>query len=204
MHILRADALSNDARAQMSEVFVSGFGEHLAYFSKSPARLARALAHMFVPEHFYLAVGDDGRVTGMAALTDIGKPSVRLDARQLRRELGVLKGTIAASALRREWERHAFPFPLTEGIGVIEFVATDASFRGKGIATALMQHIIALPEYSSFVLEVAGANETAVRLYRQIGFEEFLRVPHRRRKRSGVDELLYMRYDVRSADSSAV
>ncbi|MDR2044708.1 MAG: GNAT family N-acetyltransferase [Clostridium sp.] len=59
--------------------------------------------------------------------------------------------------------------------GSAEFVAAAPEDRGQGIAAALISHIMEDMPYQSDVLEAADADETAVRLYRRLGFAEFMR-----------------------------
>ncbi len=95
MEVIRADQLA-DAGRRLARVFVDGFGQHLRYFSKDPVRLAAAFAHMFRTDCFFVAV-EDGAVVAMAGITDGNEPAVELNAAHLRRELGLLKGSIAAA-----------------------------------------------------------------------------------------------------------
>lgn len=57
----------------------------------------------------------------------------------------------------------------------LEELYVRPEYRGKGIGTALIRH--ALTEYSGkarrFRLEAEPANESAIRLYRKLGFRDF-------------------------------
>ncbi len=192
MEIKRASEIGESARKKISDIFVDGFIQWLQYFSKDAEKLSRALAHMFVLEAFYVAVVD-GELAGIAACTDGKTPPVRLKSSELRRHLGFVMGSIAGIMLKRELENHPYPFPIEPGTGSVEFVATDRNYRGKGVAWAIIRHIISDTPYSVYVLEVADTNTPAVRLYEKLGFREFLRVPHKYSKQSGINHLVYMK-----------
>lgn len=198
MEIIRASELGDSARKKISDIFVGGFIQWLQYFSKDAEKLSRAFAHMFVLEAFFVAV-IDGEPVGIAACTDGKTPPVRLQANELRHYLGFIRGSIAGMVLKKELENHPYPFPMESGTGSVEFVATDEKYRGKGVASAIIRHIISGTVYSAYVLEVADTNSSAIRLYEKLGFREFLRVPHKQSKQSGINDLVYMKYEKANA-----
>lgn len=109
IEIVQANTLGEPARSRMSDIFVGGFMQWLRYFSDDPARLSRAFSHMFLLDSFYVAL-IDGEIAGIAACTDGISPSVRLSAGDLRRHLGLVKGTIASMVLKPQLENHPYPF----------------------------------------------------------------------------------------------
>lgn len=172
-------------RRRITEVFVDAFGPDFAYFSRDPRTLADAFEHMLVPDVFHLALLD-GEPAGIAACTDGRRPSAVPQARHLRRHLGLVKGTIAAVGLGREFSR-GVP-GATDGTASIEFVGTASRFRGRGVATALIEHFLDLPQYSEYLLEsVADVNTAALSLYRKLGFVEYRRVPAEHTRRTGIN-----------------
>ncbi|WP_246333777.1 GNAT family N-acetyltransferase [Thermoactinomyces mirandus] len=189
--IRRASELGEKARKRMSEIFVYGFGKHLTFFSKDYRKLAAALAHMFVLDVFYVAVVD-GEIAGMAACTNGKVSSVKLDPGELRKHLGIYKGTICYLALKSQFERPSVE--TKDSLASVEFVATASKYRGKGVATAILNRILVLPEYHEYLLEVADTNTGAVRLYEKAGFKEFKRVKQAWSRISGVNYLVYMKY----------
>lgn len=76
--VRKADQLQMDARVQMSRIFADGFSQWLGYFSKDKEQIARAFAHMFNLDQFYVAVAGD-KVAGMAACSDGTSLSVKLN-----------------------------------------------------------------------------------------------------------------------------
>lgn len=178
-------------RRRISEVFVDGYGQHLAFFSKDHHKLAQALEHMFVLDVFYVALVD-GAIAGIAACTDGKIKSITSDSRELIKHLGFFKGILASIVFKQVLEK---PHIITgDRIAWVELVATAAKYRGQGVASAIMSYLFTLPQYDEYVLEVADTNANAVRLYQKIGFREFKRVKHKHSRLSGVNYLIYMKY----------
>ncbi|MCR1971860.1 hypothetical protein AAGC94_20455 [Clostridium sporogenes] len=88
--VIKADKINFDVRTQMSEIFAEGFIQWLEYFSKDKDTIAKAFAHMFVLDQFYVAVLDN-KIAAIAACTDCRTLAVRLDKKELRKHLGTLK-----------------------------------------------------------------------------------------------------------------
>lgn len=193
LRILNAAELGEGARTAMSDILVEGFYQWLSYFSKDKARLKRAFGHMFRLDAFYVALAGD-EIAGMAALTNGKTPSVKLSFKELRRHLGFARGMLAGVILRKEFERHAYPFAMGANEASVEFVATAPKCRGQGVALAIIRHFFTLSQYDSYVLEVADTNKNAVNLYEKLGFREFTRVKTKDPKRSGIDYFVYMRF----------
>lgn len=196
MTVKRAAELNDGIANDISHIFVEGFFQWLHFFSKDKDRLARAFAHMFRLDRFYVALVD-GRPAGIAACTNGREPPIHLDAKQLRRYLGWYRGTIAGIVLKKELENHPYPFEIQPDTGSVEFVATLTEFRGKGVATAILSHIHEAEPYGQFVLEVADTNTGAVKLYEKMGYQEMTRVPAPHPKQSGINALVYMKWEKR-------
>lgn len=188
----RASELGVDVRPEISGIFTEGFSQWLTFFSKDQGKLTRAFTHMFRPELFYVAVLD-GEIAAITACTNGIEPSVRLNKAEFTKHLGFIRGLTAYYILRREFEKHPYPFELAPGTGSVEFVATAAKHRSKGIATALIRHIMRNAGYSNYVLEVADTNECAVKVYSGLGFRECMRIQDKHGKQSGVNFFIYMK-----------
>lgn len=193
MQLVRASELDENVRDHLVEVFLDGFVPQLGYFSKDRDRLARALAHIFLLDNFVVAV-DGRRIVAMAGISTGNEQVVRLSAPVLREQLGLVKGTMAAAALTAEWE-HPYPVMVGADWGSIQFVATAADHRRRGAARAVLEHILATSGHDSYILEVGDGNTAAVALFESLGFRETARTPDTDAKRSGNEELLYLRYD---------
>ncbi|RAT96988.1 N-acetyltransferase [Brevibacillus sp. Leaf182] len=193
--VIRADQVEFDAREQMSQIFAEGFTQWLGFFSNDKQTVARAFAHMFVLKQFYVAVTDDRKVAGMAACTDGTATSVKLNSKELRKHLGLYKGTLAGLILKREFEATlADPSPVKCSI---DFVGTAPEFRGQGAAMAILCNIMENTPYEHFLIEeVADTNIPAMKLYQKLGFQEYKRkpVPLKRAKKIGINHFLSLKY----------
>ncbi|TYR81895.1 GNAT family N-acetyltransferase [Priestia megaterium] len=191
MEIKHASELGENSKKKISEIFVDGFGQHFTFFSKNNKKLIDAFEHMFVMDVFYAAI-IDGEITSITACTNGKGSSVYLNKKELRKHLGFYKGTLAYMFLKPEFQKP--PIETGDEIASVEFVATASKFRGKGAATAIMNHLFSLPQYNEYVLEVADTNTSAVKSYEKLGYKEFKRVKQKHSKRSGVNDLVYMKY----------
>ncbi|WP_338452696.1 N-acetyltransferase [Niallia oryzisoli] len=192
--ILKANKTDLDARKQMSEIFAEGFTQWLVFFSKDKKVIAKAFAHMFVLDQFYVAIAND-KIAGVAACTDGKTLSVRLDKKELRKHLGFFKGSMAWIFLKKEFETLNQNFP--SNTGSIEFVGTSPEFRGKGVASQIIQYIIENTPYNDYVIdEVADTNTPAMNLYKKMGFEEYKRkpLPEKIAKKIGINNFLSLKY----------
>ena len=191
--VIRADKLDIDVRNQMSQIFAEGFTQWLEYFSKDKNVIAKAFAHMFVLEQFYVAIVEN-KIAGMVACTDCKTLSVRLNKRELRKYLGVVKGSVAGIVLKKEFES-LFKNPPAD-TGSIEYVGTVSEFRGKGVASQIIKYIFDNTPYSEYLIEeVADTNIPAINLYKKIGFEEYKRipVPQKNAKKIGINHFISLK-----------
>ncbi|MEX3715852.1 GNAT family N-acetyltransferase [Cytobacillus horneckiae] len=192
--IVKADKIDLDVRLQISEIFAEGFTQWLGYFSKDKSTIAKAFAHMFVLNQFYVAIAND-KVAGMTACTDGKTFSIKLNKKELRKHLGFLKGSIAGIFLKKEFEAPYEKFP--PNTGSIEFVGTAHEFKGQGVASQIIQYIFENTPYKNYVIEeVADTNIPAMNLYKKLGFKEYKRkpLPEKLAKKNGINNLLSLRY----------
>ena len=190
VEIIRGDQVDFDPRPQMSRVFVEGFYPWMKSVSKDKDKLTKVFAHMFNLERFFVVVKGE-QIAAMAACTN-GTSPVVLDRKVFVQVLGLVRGNISYMSLRKHMMSSSLPFSIGAKTGVIEFVATAPEFRQHGMAYALLAHVMASQPFDAYILEVAGNNEGAMKLYTKLGFREFKRI--KAPKRSMVDEFVYMRY----------
>lgn len=100
INVVKADQAEFDVRRGISEIFAEGFTQWLGFFSKDPKKIAAAFAHMFALDQFYVALYK-GQVIGMASCTDGTSLSVKLDTKELRKHLGIYKGSLAGIFLKK-------------------------------------------------------------------------------------------------------
>lgn len=194
LKIIPAAETDLNVRKQMGEIFAEGFTQWLGYFSKDKKIIANAFAHMFVLDQFYVAIVN-GEIAGFAACTDRKSNSVRLNSKELRKHLGFFKGSIASVFLKKEFEA---PYEhLPTNTGSIEFVGTAQKFRGQGVASQIIHHIIDNTLYDDYVIdEVADTNIPAIQLYEKLGFKEYKRksMPEKISKKNDIHHLLSLKY----------
>ena len=189
MQYVKASEYAGNARPQMSRVFAQAFySSGLNQICKDVDKLARAFEHTFILEHFYLAVNGE-EIVGMAACSKRTPPPVKFEKNILTREFGFLRGGITYLVLNKHIVNVVYPFELAEEAGMIDFVATAPQHQGKGVAAGLLTHVMQAEPYAEYVLEVGDTNPAA-RLYKKLGFEEFVRGPAP--KGSGFNHMLYM------------
>jgi len=193
--VVKADKVVDiDVRSQMSKIFAEGFSQWLDYFSEDKNKIAKAFAHMFVLDQFYVAIEND-KVAGMTACTDGKTSSIRLNKKELRKHLGIFRGSIAGIVLKKEWESPFEKFPPNSGS--IEFVGTAIEFRGQGAASQIIRHILKNAPYNDYVIEEVGdTNIPAVELYTKLGFEEYKRktLSEKIAQKSGIKHYLSFKY----------
>ncbi|MXQ54214.1 GNAT family N-acetyltransferase [Shimazuella alba] len=192
--IVKANTLDFDVRKQMSEIFSEGFSQWLRFFAKDKNKIAKAFAHMFVLEHFYVAITNK-KVAAIATCTDGSVLSIKLNKKELRKHLGWFKGTMAHLFLKKEFEALAEnPSPSK---GFIDFVGTALEFRGKGAASKLIRYIMENTAFKEYVIgEVADTNIPAMKLYTKLGFKEYKRKAMSRTiaKKNGINYLVSLKY----------
>lgn len=200
--IMRADTLKKDPREQMSIIFADGFTQWLDYFSKDKNTIAKAFAHMFVLDQFYVAAAGD-EIAGIASCTDCKTLAVRLNAKYLRKHLGFIKGTIAGIAVKKEFEQLSNNPPADTGS--IGFVGTSSKFRGQGAASQIIRHIIENTPYHTYLIEeVADTNHAAMNLYQKLGFQEYKRTPvsPKLAKKIGINFFIALKYECEGAPAA--
>ena len=195
MEIKRAVNVGVDIHEKISEIFVDGFGKDLRFFSKDKNKLAKALAHIFVVDYFYVAVIDD-EVAGITACVDRDHFCVNPDRKTLVKHLGIVKGFLAASSFKRYFQHYPkYPVDMDSTTASVEFVAVSSKHRKKGVASAILTHLHSLPEYKDYILEVADTNTNAFELYKRLGYKEVVRKKLKLEKLfSKVNYFVYMKY----------
>ncbi|MCL2416856.1 MAG: GNAT family N-acetyltransferase [Bacteroidales bacterium] len=201
MKIKKATEFDDSVREKVSEVFVEAFlMDHLGQIVKNDddkKALITASAHMFNLEHVYFAM-IDGEIAGMIGCMPKNDVFIRPRKKEFMKHFGTVKGFIIGFMFGHYLKATIKKCPsvkTTENTATVEMVATHPKHTGKGVATALLNHVHAFPNYDTFLLEVVDTNENAVRLYKKFGYEE----AHRRKARggeqkSGINNFLYLKY----------
>ncbi|MDR2516710.1 MAG: GNAT family N-acetyltransferase [Spirochaetaceae bacterium] len=195
MEIRRAIDLGENIREKISELFVDAYGKDLQFFSKDKNRLIRAFAHMFVTEYFYMAIIDN-EAAGMTVCIDQEHFCIKHSGKILVKHLGIIKGLAAHVLFKHYFNRYPkYPMELDERTASVEFVATRTEYRKRGVASTIIKHLLTLPEYKNYVLEVADTNAGAFKLYQKLGFRETCRKELKfGKKYAGINAFVYMEY----------
>ncbi|MFI7081449.1 GNAT family N-acetyltransferase [Micromonospora sp. NPDC049903] len=187
----RGDELGAGYRRRITEVYVRSFAADFVAFSRDTGKLADAFEHMLLLERFYIALVD-GEPAGLASFTEGDQTLFAPRWRELRRHLGLARGLLGYVVIRRWFMRpsdHARP-----GLAEIGFVATEPAHQGRGVATALLRHLLTLPGYREYVLEdIKDTNAPALGLYAKLGFTVYKRRKARFARRAGFTELVSMK-----------
>ncbi|WP_169304076.1 GNAT family N-acetyltransferase [Arthrobacter sp. CAU 1506] len=196
--VKRGDELGEEYRRRITEVYVRSFADDFVAFSRDTGRLADAFEHMLLLDRFYIALVD-GEPAGMASLTEGDQVLFAPRWRQIRRHLGLARGLLGYVVIR-SWFMGSSD-GARPGLAEIGFVATEPSYQGRGVGTALLRHLLALPGYREYVLEdIKDTNAPALGLYAKLGFTIYKRRKVRFARRAGFTELVSMKFVPSSED----
>jgi ribosomal protein S18 acetylase RimI-like enzyme len=190
IEVRRMDEYDRDIRDEVTDVILDGFFSKLSFFTKDRRKLTTAFRDDVRTDMFYVAELD-GVVVGVLACSNNTGRALVANKVSLRRGLGYVRGTVAARVLVRQFNS---PLPYGDQTGYIEWVATSEHIRGKGVSTALFQHVMQHPRYQTLVLEVVDSNDNARRLYTKLGFVEYDREPAKGGEKWMFKERIYMRW----------
>jgi len=191
LEIKRTIEFGNGIREKITELYIDGFFESgLKHFSKDKAKLREAYSSMLPLEYFYVAIIDN-KVAGMAACLGRGNVCLNINIKKFIKHFGIFWGFLAYYT-NKQYIKNLPVHKMDNDTAVVEFVVTDEKYKGMGIASALINHIFALPEYKNFLIEVADTNPRAFELYKKLGFKE----THRKKYMpgSGINYWIHMKY----------
>ena len=104
MEYQKSSNLDPNARLEISRIFVEGFYEWFKYFSKDKNKLTAAFSDAFVWEKFYVAM-ENGKIIGIAALTNGIETVVITNKKTLRKHLGFMLTLQKCKLLMFTWNR---------------------------------------------------------------------------------------------------
>jgi 8-oxo-dGTP diphosphatase len=177
-------------RDAIATVIAQVYRHEFSTLSRSMRKIAAALADGVDVRRFFVA-DRDGDVIGAIACTDRTGRAICIRAADWRRHLGIVRGTVAARILAPPFmSRVEYP----AATGYIEFVAVTERARRQGIATKLVEGVIAQTAYTEYMLEVTDVNTAARDCYRKIGFVDTKSEKERFARLKGFGARIYMRY----------
>ena len=193
-HLLRSGVTVRPAvepdREAIASLIVEAYRDEFSTLSRDMDKITAALTPAVEIDRFFVA-DRGGDVIGAIACTDHTGRAMRVTAADWRRHLGLVRGTLAARILAPQWMSQ-FDNPLATGY--IEFVAVAERCRRQGIATRLVDGVIAQTHYRDFELEVTDVNTPARDCYRKIGFVDVRRNKEKFGRIKGFRERIYMHY----------
>ena len=177
-------------RVRIASVIAEAYRHEFNTLSRDTDRITAALTPGVEVDRFFIA-DRGGDVVGTIACTDHTGRAMRVTAADWRRHLGVVRGTLAARILARQWMS---ALAYSAATGYLEFVAVAERGRRQGVATKLVEGVIAQTPYTEFELEVTDANTAARDCYRKVGFVDVRRKKAMFGRINGFRERIYMRY----------
>ena len=177
-------------RAGIASVIVEAYRREFSTLSRNMDNVTAALTPAVEVERFFVA-DRCGDVIGAIACTDHTGRAMRIRAADWRGHVGWVRGALAARILAPQWMSQ-LKYP--GATGYIEFVAVAERARRQGIATRLVECVIAQTRYTDFELEVTDVNMPARECYRKIGFVDVRRKNEKFGRIKGFRERIYMRY----------
>lgn len=156
-------------RQGIAETIVEAFYEQFKALTTDKAGVAKGLSQMLHPERFTVAVDPQGQVVGTVGLSDERGYAVTVQAEILRKAMGLIKGNIAALALKDEFYR---PKTFEPGQAQLDFVGVREAARGQHLATRMLEDLLSQGGYRLYTLDVVEGNERVLPLYEGLGFRE--------------------------------
>ncbi len=162
MHLDNSD---EEYRQQAVRLFINGF-RHVFSFAKEDSELEALFSEAFDYSMIYVCLYHN-KVVGVLALGTNKKRVFRFNLEKCRHIFGQQKGAMLYRMLRSMGET---PAVMNDNELYIDYLTTDETLRGKGIASALLEFACRLPGYDECHLEVLSKNVTAKSLYDKVGF----------------------------------
>ncbi|AFS78471.1 acetyltransferase, GNAT family [Gottschalkia acidurici 9a] len=118
---------------------------------------------------FYAYIYED-KVIGILGLGNNKKRPICLKKDICQKTLGKFKGFMMYIQMKSILGK---PIVRNSDEGHVDYLATDAKYRGRGVATQLIKFLHSNINYKSYLLGVFSKNTNAKRLYEKLGFEQF-------------------------------
>lgn len=152
--------------------------------------LANAFEHMILLNRFYVALVE-GEPAAIASVTVGTQECFAPRWSEIRRHLGTVHGTISHLVVRSQFLGAADE--ARAGLAEIGFVTTAPAYQGRGVKTALMRHILALPDFDACVLATSRAPPPRRSVSFPSSVHEYQRRPVRFARRAGFTGHVSMR-----------
>lgn len=161
--------MDNEVKSDAIQIFVNSFYEMYTSISKDKSVLNEFFLSSFDFNLAYAAIKDN-KVVGFLAIANGKERSLKFKKSKCIELFGRLMGTIIYYQMM-----YLLGKPNLEGekdIG-IDYLATDEYYRGKGIATKMLEYACSQLCYDECFIDVAANNHVAKKLYEHVGFKEY-------------------------------
>jgi ribosomal protein S18 acetylase RimI-like enzyme len=161
-------SIPEELHHQAAIICCEGFLSPIEWLFGSKQKAIAVLEHSFDSELGVIAQLQ-GQLVGFVGLKYENRPFLKFERSHCIRELGLLRGLLAFLILNNISPTK----PLSDEV-YIAVLVVDASMRGKGIGSLLMQaafDIAQKNQCTAVVLDVANTNPDARRLYERLGFK---------------------------------
>jgi len=192
-------AAKADAKT-IANLLVYAFKDDFSKLTKQLDRLVLCFEEDIHTDKFFVSVLD-GRCVGFISCSDCYGRAVGVDVAKFQKQFGFVKGFAAGKAVKAEF---CTPLPYPDTVGYIDLVAVDEDFRGRHIATKMLETVIRETPYLSYILDVTDINTGAQRCYQNFGFHEVGRKKVSLARMKGFKEKIYMEFikgDTRDANT---
>lgn len=165
--IMKLSELNPSQVEQAVAIFIDGF---YYIYAKAVSKDKTLLKELFIDAFDYDMVFVclyEKRVVGFLGLGNSYKRCIAFSKETCKRLFGSFKGAMIymqMGGMLHELTVHGI------NEGYIDYITTDDSYRGKGIATRLIKYACDTLSYESYTLDVLSKNKTAKRLYEHLGF----------------------------------
>lgn len=165
--ITRLDKLDKSYREQVMSIFAESFVDLLNPMCKGRSMQIEIFEPCLEADMFYICLDGD-QVAGFLALSDDQRRTFDIEKSRLLEIFGPIKGKFKKFRMSLLIGKPEVERPED---GYIDFVATNPAYRGKGIATKLIDYVGNHAGVTSLTLDVVSNNIDAIRLYNQLGFK---------------------------------
>jgi ribosomal protein S18 acetylase RimI-like enzyme len=160
--------IPEELRHQAASICYDGFLSQMGFLLGSRQKVITLIEHSLNIERG-LAAQTQGQLVGLVGLKYENRPFFQFERSHCIRELGLLRGLLAFLV----FNNISLAKPLSDEM-YIAVLVVDASMRGKGIGSLLMQSAFEIAQKNqctAVVLDVASTNPNARRLYERLGFK---------------------------------
>ena len=160
--------LSTEQKYVVADIFIEGFG-HFMKFTKDREVLRTLIYHAINPNWTYVFVEEE-QVLGFIALATNKIRPIKFDREVCVKLFGKFKGNVLCKEINAIFQSKV----VKEDTDLyIDVLATSEQYRGKGVASRLLEYSFRLTGYTNYYIEVMSKNIVAKSLYEKIGFVDY-------------------------------